>query len=234
MNLKKAISLVELSIALAVIGLLLGAVVGGFSVKKSAELRGIMNDISVFQNAIEGFDSKYGQLPGDFNYAYSYWGATCAGSAGDCEGDNNSQIDLGSNTFSEAYRAWQHLNLSNFLEGGYTGVATGTQADIGVNVPAAKRNKIGYSLGYADTGEGSRNEISIGAFLAGNVNLNAALTPSEAITIDKKMDDGTPNTGFVHGVDGNDAASNCTNATATTYLIATTTLSCRLTFPVKP
>lgn len=247
----QGVSLAELSIVMVVIGLLLTAVVGGLSIRKSAEMRGFMTEISSFQIAIEGFDSKYSDLPGDMSDAYTYWTSSCAASASLCNGDSDSRIEVGPgddiaanetsitlDTDAETFRAWQHLTLSGFQGGGFTGVAgTGNiQADIGINIPESKRIKVGYSISYDNTGDGNRNEINLGAFYGTHLNTNSALTPSEAFAIDSKMDDGIPETGAVHGIDGNDAtAEDCVtgSGSSSTYTITVKTFSCRQTFPAK-
>lgn len=244
----RGVSLAELSIVIAIIGLILAAVVGGIGIRKSAEIRGFMTDISSFQVAIEGFDSKYNNLPGDMSDAYTYWATSCANSGSPstdttrCNGNGDGKIDFSSadgGLDSESYRAWQHLVLADFLGGGYSGIAatSAAQADIGINVPASKRTKVGYSISYSDTGDGSRNEINLGSFYAAHVNTNAALTPAEALAIDNKIDDGVPATGIVHGVDGSDVSSgSCVtgSGSSSTYTITVTTLACRLSFPAKP
>ncbi len=253
-NNNKGVSLAELSIVLAVIGLLLAAVIGGLGIRKSSELRGFMTDISGFQVSIEGFDSKYSDLPGDMSDAFTYWnGSSCsaAGTNTECNGDSDGRIEIGpgssvssnetvisSVSDVEAFRAWQHLVLSEFLTGNYTGIATTPsggsnkkQTDIGVNIPASKRVKVGYSIAYSSARD--RNEITVGAFYSDNLNTNAALTPTEALAIDKKIDDGVPTTGLVYGFDGSDVtATNCVLTGA--YNIANTAAACIATFPAKP
>lgn len=241
----KGASLVELSVVLTIIGLLLAATVQGISLRKSAEVRSFMTDVNVFQNAIGGFYAKYNAIPGDMSDAYTYWSTNCVPSSGDatadaalCNGNGNGQITVDSGgTDSEAFRAWQHLVLSEFLEGAYPGTATGTQANIGINVPGSRRTTVGYSFAYATTGSaGNRNEISLGGFVSSAVNTGPALLPSEALSIDLKLDDGIPATGAVFSVDGAGVtAGNCMSGSgsSSTYTVATTTISCRMTFPVK-
>lgn len=244
---RRGVSLVELSVVIAVIGLLLAAVVAGLGIRKSAEMRGMLTEVSGFQSSIESFFSKYNTLPGDMPDAHTYWdnGAnTVCGTATQCNGNNNGRIELNASDGldSESYRAWQHLVLSDFLSGGYTGTATTSniQADIGINVPASKRTKVGYNITYSNTGDGSRSEIMLGAFYASNINSNAAITPAEALAIDLKLDDGVPATGLVHGVDGSDmvlsgdadgTGNNCRLSGA--YNTANTAVACTSTFPAK-
>ncbi len=241
MNNNKGISMVELAIVLVIIGLLFAAVAEGVNIRKSSELTSFLSDISGFQVGIEGFDLKYRDLPGDMGDAFTYWDDGANGVCGistECNGDANGNIDLSttSGTDNEAYRAWQHLVLGGFLEGGYTGVATTAnyQADIGINVPASRRDKVGYALYYNNTGGGSsRNEIKLGAFKSSNVNNNSAVTPAEALALDKKSDDGVPGTGIIKAADAADAtATNCVNSSA--YNTTITITSCIMAFPINP
>jgi type II secretory pathway pseudopilin PulG len=246
MKSNKAVSLVELAIVLTVIGLLVAAVTAGVSIRKSSELRSFMTQITGFQLAIEGFDNKYSDLPGDMSDAFTYWGGTlCSASstASQCNGDSDSRIENGPGTSAgtneidvsvaadiESYRAWQHLVLSEFLDGGYSGVGGG--AVIGINIPESKRIKVGYTIAFNATR--ARNEIMLGAFnaTANALNTNAALTPIEALTIDKKNDDGAPSTGLVYGIDGLDVtATNCVTGGA--YNIAIANASCVVIFPAR-
>jgi prepilin-type N-terminal cleavage/methylation domain-containing protein len=106
--LARGMSLVELSIVMVIIGLLIGAVVGGLSVKKSSELRSIITQIDQFRVAISGFQDKYGDLPGDMPDAHSYWdngSNTVCGTSAECNGNGNGAIEFqSSNTDNENIR----------------------------------------------------------------------------------------------------------------------------------
>ena len=56
---------VELSIVLAIIGLLVGGVLVGRDLIKAAEIRGHVQQIEKYNAAANTFRSKYGGLPGD-------------------------------------------------------------------------------------------------------------------------------------------------------------------------
>jgi hypothetical protein len=226
----KAVSLMELSASIAIIGILLGVIVEGVSIRKSSEIRGFMIDIAGFQVAFQGFTDKYTDWPGDMSSATSYWQATS-------NGDSNGQIEIyNASGKDETFTSWQQLSLSKFIGGSYSGNATNSQADIGLNVPAAKRVAVGYYIAYANTGDGARNEIGLGKFLAAHTNSDSALTPAEALAIDNKMDNGIPQTGIVHGIDGSDAAGKCVSGTGVSskYNTSVKALSCIQTFNAIP
>jgi len=227
----KGVSLLELSASIAVIGVLLGVIVEGVSIRKASEIRGFMMDVSSFQVAVQGFTAKYTDWPGDMSNANTYWTTTA-------NGDGNGQVDVSNSASNnETFTAWQQLSLSQFIGGSYSGTATGVQADIGINVPAANRAAVGYYIVYANTGDGIRNEIGLGKFWATHTNSNAALTQAEAFAIDKKMDDGTPQTGLIHGLDGSDVtAGTCLSGSgsSSTYNTSSKTFSCIQTFNAIP
>ena len=95
-------SLLEISIVLAVVGMLSGGVLAGQSLIKAAELRTVMTELREYQTAINIFKEKYFALPGDMSNATEFWGklnSTCtthAGTAnadGVCNGNGNGTID---------------------------------------------------------------------------------------------------------------------------------------------
>lgn len=228
---RKAFSLVELAISILVIGLLITITVGGLSIQKSSEIRGMITDVQQFQLAVENFNLQYESLPGDMDNATDYWSASA-------NGDGDDTIEYPSSGNIEALRAWQQLALAGLIEGGYTGTAGdgADQADIGINVPSSHRAKVGYNIMTGNlSGGDDRHEIRIGSFDAGEKNQNAALTPQEARSIDAKLDDGNPADGTVFGLKGTDIASElCQNASGDDYRITQDSKTCVLAFPAFP
>jgi len=129
---KRAFSLVELSIVLVILGLLVGGVLSGKALIKSAETRKYLTDADSIRSAYNQFREKYMTLPGDMNNATQFWGPKTAvvcwsGIAGDyteptktCNGNGNGIIEThigymlgnssGGNT-DETFYIWQHLSL---------------------------------------------------------------------------------------------------------------------------
>lgn len=228
---QKGASLTEMAIVVAIIALILTLVASGINVRKASQLRSFVSDINSFQISIESFVSKYSELPGDMSDATEYWGADTA------NGDGDDFIEYPTTGNMEALRAWQHLNLAGFIDGGLSGFATNAnQADIGINIPKSKRTKVGYYLIYQNSvGEGSRNEIVLGAFNATNPNNNSALTTTEANSIDRKLDDGNPTDGLVYGYNGaNAGANNCQNVAGDEYLLTQEDQICIMSFAATP
>lgn len=245
-------TLVELSIAMIIIALLLAGVAIGSSIIKQSALRSIITDLKEYESSVQSFREKYSALPGDFSNAYAIWGATCDSTAGDCNGDGNGTIDLSgsmaSDETNESFRAWQHLMLAGLIKGNYTGIAgtnaSGNQANIGTNVPAAK-----YNSGSAGAGYGLRSQssafsytgvtavmklyISVGASTTNALATAVVFLPDEAKSIDDKMDDGRPGSGVLIGDPGGAPACSDVAAVATAiYNTTVTTAQCALYYEV--
>jgi len=203
------VSLVELSIVIVIIGLILGAVAGGISIRKAAELRSIITEYDRLQVAFSGFEDKYRDLPGDMPDAHDYWDdgvdGVC-GTAAQCNGDGDGTIDLGSDDDErEVWRLWQHLSLAGFIEGTYTGIG-GAGLDLGKSLMSKfsnagfhseHRNGGAYSFGRS----GNILELAKANTVANS--WTGILSVIQAKTIDNKMDDGIANKGRLYGIDGN-------------------------------
>lgn len=212
---RKAFSLVELSIALVIIGLIVGGIIAGRGMIRSGELKSVAADFNRYQSAILAFKDKYDALPGDMPDATSYWaaldgstgltaGCYTASSTGTatCNGDGDDTVDYdGSRLYSEPARAWQHLSNAGLIEGKFTG-ANGSCV-LGTTCPKSKIDATGFSFIFIPTSGTFSNELFSAGFSSNhltfgkvsNFTRSPALTPSEASAIDTKMDDGKPDNG---------------------------------------
>lgn len=66
---QKGFTLVEIAIVLVIIGLLLGGVLKGQELIKSAKIKSTIQEVKSLQAGIYSFQDKYKFLPGDFNKA---------------------------------------------------------------------------------------------------------------------------------------------------------------------
>jgi prepilin-type N-terminal cleavage/methylation domain-containing protein len=189
----RAFSLVEMSIVIAIIGLLVGGIMGGRNLIQAAQLRSVMTDANHYLSAAKQFRTQYNYLPGDMLTATSYWSGVVTGN-----GDGDGTI-----TGDERYRFWQVLNLAGYVEDAYTGADAGTpDFKLGTNVPASRINNAGFSFYYENfVGSDETYNLNIGNLLSfgeeqtAGPPISAALIPNDAFNIDSKMDDGNPGSG---------------------------------------
>lgn len=188
-HMKKAFSLVELSIVLVILGLLTGGILGGQALIRAAELRSISTDLTNYQTAIHTFKDKYFAMPGDMPNALLFWPAdtplNCANSGPGqvprretCNGNGNGIID--GVQLQEAWRFWQHLSNAELISGmfsGHTAVNLGPDlnifgapapacpcfnAKVAVNVPLTKFSNVGPMMMYDDNADGTEYSPLVG------------------------------------------------------------------------
>jgi prepilin-type N-terminal cleavage/methylation domain-containing protein len=205
-----AFTLVELSIVLAIVGLVVGGIMAGTGMLKQSELKSATAEYSKYSAAVAQFNQQYGGLPGDLLDATNYWGddnAACAdatvtdGTPGTCNGDSDGDMSDG----DEPYRAWQQLVLANFISGSFTGVISGGGAVPGTNTPKSAISSAGWSFGNKattaananDYDNGLSNFLALGAPIASALTQAAAITPQDAWQVDTKFDDGSPSLGRI-------------------------------------
>lgn len=224
---KKAFSLVELSIVLVILGLLTGGILGGQSLIRAAELRSVSTDYARYATAIYSFRDKYFAIPGDMSNATAFWGkdaASCNGDIGTamvpgaCNGNGDGIVytNVVAGAPTEQLQAWKHLALAGLIEGSFTGLeAPGTGGPTpGVNVPRGRISSTNYTLLYENYVPGDAfntamnygNRLDFGgasSFHSGT----PALRPEEAWNIDTKMDDGRPGQGRLMAVYWDDCST---------------------------
>jgi prepilin-type N-terminal cleavage/methylation domain-containing protein len=231
---QKGFTLVELSIVVLIIALLVAGVMSGKTLMRQASLRAVVRDLYALQTEANMFKNKYYQYPGDFNNAYAYWAATCAGSAAACNGTGDGKIATVT-TYQEEYMSFKHLLLGGFIKGAYTGTYTNPPVP-NRNVPSSPVSGAGYSIAYTDaTYYGNQwDATSAGNFLffgkpSTDIMRASAITPAEMYSMDEKMDDKLPHSGVLQvGI----LASGCTAAATspTTYALSATTDLCAVKF----
>lgn len=216
---RKGFSLVELSIVLAIIGLVVGGVMVGSNLIRSAEVRGVITMSQQYKDAMLAFRSKYSAWPGDMSDATSYWGirdgatgndATCfdagtpAGSTGTCNGNGDGIIYSNGGTYiNERPQTWQHLAYAGLIEGqydGYYGTIASSLRRPGANMPTSHIQN-SYFESYTKTPQSGHLHYFDNDSYHTGVHFGSTtgfpLTPEEAWNIDLKVDDGKPGTGSI-------------------------------------
>lgn len=217
---EKGFTLVELSIALVIIGLLIGGILVGQSMIQTANTHTIIRTMQQYQIAIGQFYNVYKNYPGDAPVTLG----TC--SAGN--GNNYTGMAGSSPDWYEMYSAFGALAAAGMTSNGFT--CTGVQWNLpssavpGVNIPALP-DKGAFTMTSATTNGGhplSGPFIGVVAFpychyalLAGRATgfygySNSYLTPSAALAIDQKIDDGNAITGYVLNGNGSGVSGGAT------------------------
>ncbi len=125
-------TLIELSIVLVIIGLLVGGVLVGKDLIKSAEIRAQIKQIDEFKTATNAFKTKYGYLPGDmppsetaqlgfFTFTGPYAGKICNVNAFVALAFGNNDGSISPN---ESIVFFQHLSQAKLVAGEYGGSPT--------------------------------------------------------------------------------------------------------------
>jgi len=175
-------TLVEVAIVLVIIGLILGGVFKGQELIDSARVRSLATEVSGIRTAWYSFQERYRAIPGDFPNA-----GTQIDSAA-LPGNGNGRIDDG----KERAGVWQQMALAGFITGSFDGSqqAAGSATDVECGPNTCPKNpfsgyyKISYSAQAADV-SGPAHEI-----FTGN-----QIPVSILSQLDRKLDDGRPNTG---------------------------------------
>lgn len=218
-------TLVEISIVLAIIGLLVGGIMAGQSLTRSAQVRSVATDIGTYTTAFNQFMTEFSALPGDMVNATTYWGsangngttAACYSASktteATCNGNGNSVIYVTNPATAaldstEQFLAWQHLANAGLIGGRYTGVtnvAGGYGIVAGQNTPASKLPNGAWMLFTSNACADAGNvDYFVGCYKTalhfGGQNNNyhpgtGIITPAEAYSIDRKLDDGQPGNG---------------------------------------
>ncbi|MES2985340.1 MAG: prepilin-type N-terminal cleavage/methylation domain-containing protein [Pseudomonadota bacterium] len=234
---RRAFSLVELSIVLVIIGLLVGGVLSGRALIRANELRAVPVEYGKFFVASQAFRDRFSYIAGDIPTATNYWGAmaACPGDyttpstdTATCNGDGNGAI-----ASRERYRFWHHLANAGMIEGRYTGVPVAVTVALltaGIDTPLSKIGGV-QVLKLSDNGAGvmlaTDPRHAIIFFGAASTSASAAvpiLSPEEAWSIDTKMDDGLPGKGTMMNYNNtHTTVGSCvTSATADTATYALT------------
>lgn len=173
-------TLIEMSVVLVILGLLVGGILGGKSLIKSAELRGVIREAEQYQLALNNFVLRYEQYPGDMVDATEIWGVAHANAAtckamdksdvdGTCNGNGDMEIGgAGAVLWPEHYLFWHHLQKAGLILGEYSGTwDEGCGAGPGnclyahtpgLNCPdSAKGEHIGWAVYFKDFSDGSES-----------------------------------------------------------------------------
>lgn len=214
-------TLVELAIVMVIIGLLMGGILKGQELIANAKVSATVSQVKGVDAAINSFFDKYNAYPGDIiNPQARLPGCTDAPCTGNGTGGviGNARIEGGNVATSpalanEAGKMFVHLQAADLV----SGITPANGTVFGGVFPTVRA---GGGMWVAYTTNGLANSLPAGkhyAALAGTTgavaNGDGALNASTAAQIDRKLDDGSPNSGTVQTV-----GTNCFTGTGATAI----------------
>ncbi|MEM7540797.1 MAG: prepilin-type N-terminal cleavage/methylation domain-containing protein [Pseudomonadota bacterium] len=206
---QRGFTLVEMAIVLVIIGLLLGGILKGQELITSARVRNIADQNSGVQAAYYGFIDRYRQVPGDWTQANAVQSIPGVNTGGDASGRLDS-----ADPWDEGLALWEHLSKSGFIQGNYIG---GTGQPAADETDKAPRNAFNgflmlyFNDDYDDPSPAEKLNLVLGSGIPVNV----------LAELDRKIDDGLPQTGVLRhaltsGADFNtvgQSSADCINTT---------------------
>lgn len=204
LRLKSGFTLVELAIVIVITGLLVGGVLAGQELIKQAEIIKAASDINDMVLSKNVFQTKYGQLPGDFDKATSFF-PDCVIDTPNlmlCNGDGDGTFwSIGQ---KEDNYYWHHLSLSGLIKGLYL-----PQDDFDTDFEKYFPKLMNVYPVIATSWFGLQEDF--GFFSDGNYFMfmqpsSISVKSQKIYFLDKKIDDGDANKGLmrVNRADGSD------------------------------
>lgn len=216
-------TLVELSIVLVIIGLIIGGVLVGRDLISTAQVRSQISQLEKFKTAMNTFRGKYGYLPGDIPAATAaqFSLTTRSGNRGDGDGNGILETTGGGGignmvAAGETGMFWVDLSSAGLIAGGFNSANAGSTnvsaSQLPSYLPTASVGGGNYVYVYSGGGWNSSAWISNNINYFGISSLSGTINPgwpistsnvmavSQAYNIDKKIDDGLPQTGKVLAV----------------------------------
>jgi prepilin-type N-terminal cleavage/methylation domain-containing protein len=220
-------TLIELSIVLVIIGLIVGGILTGSSLIDAAAQRAQVAQITKYNTAVNTFRNKFGGLPGDLpDPMATQFGFQSRGTSRG-QGDGNGIIEGdgsgvaadfygGAESAGETTVFWVDLSQAGLIDGGFntatccttSGLITGS-TNLSKYFPNAKIGNGNYVSIWSggpgsNTGTGDGNNyfavsgiIDINDANYDSIDTSTLLTVQQAYNIDKKVDDGLPQSGSV-------------------------------------
>jgi prepilin-type N-terminal cleavage/methylation domain-containing protein len=181
-KINRGFSLIEVAIAVVVIGLITSFALKGKELVNSAKLRSVIDQTSMFKIAVQGFFDKYGALPGDFSAAHESISDTVQ------NGSGSGAIE----SIDDAKRFWQHLIAADLLS-----------VELVNGFPVSKLG--GYYTVSSNIADHPGVWIVLCKGTTDNQSFSGILSPEDAYIIDKNNDTGSPTTGEIRAIKAADA-----------------------------
>lgn len=201
---RQGFSLFEISIVLAIVGLMVGGVLLGRDLVQAARLKTVTNDLRLYETAFYAFQQKYNAIPGDMTNASRFWPAATDG--------NGDGLIFDSGTNCEDVFFFEHLSYAGMAPFMPVGCPVDEQ-ELGVHVPKGPFDDQGYRAESSPCDAGGcvvkynrRGLNFIAASLIGTGDLAGPFFSAMAAwSIDTKIDDGLPVTGKISATGRDDS-----------------------------
>lgn len=187
-------SLIEVAIAVVVIGIITGFALKGRDLLQTVKLRSVISQVNTIKIATQIFIDRYGVFPGALVNANEILGENVP------NGTGNSSLSQK----EDAIRFWQQLSAAGII-------TLSTNAGF----PTNKLGGIFTVSSEIDAYPGTW--IILCGSTEDNKNFTGIITPEEAAFIDKECDTGDPTTGDVHVLKASNATSDCVSGNKYNY-----------------
>jgi prepilin-type N-terminal cleavage/methylation domain-containing protein len=195
---QEGFSLIESAIVLVIMGFLIGGILKGKDLIESARLKRVIAQLNEYRLGTSAFLDRYDALPGDFSKASTLIDQRLQ------NGNGNGLIDgAGLASGSEALNFWTHLSAAGLI-GSPGPQQTETIGEFGKGAPEAS---IGGGFTVENNPQGLGGLWFILGEKVGDHGDGGLLTPAQAQSIDKKLDNGQATSGKVRAMDGSDTSS---------------------------
>ena len=176
---RRGFTLVEIAIVLVIIGLLLGGVLKGQELINNAKVRAITDRQNSLKVAWFAFIDRFGGLPGDYAQAHIYI-------TGAQPGGGDATL-----TESESVQAFQHMNSAGYLRCPQCTETSITAVPNGQNSPTNTYGGV-MSIWHDASYYATRSSVGSRRLM---VHTGPRVPSNILAEVDRKIDDGTPNTG---------------------------------------
>lgn len=190
---QRGFTLIEMSVVLVIIGLLIGGILQGQEMIKNTRIKTTVAQVDAATAAVQAFDDKFGELPGDADTAATVLGVTAGnGNGGIANAGAASYSVAATAAAAEGPFVWEHLNIAGYIQGSEDNGGWQMQAKMdGVFLEV-------LSVAYSATED--HLVVRMRGDFAGAP--TAGLLVEDAFALDNKYDDGVPETGRYRATGG--------------------------------
>lgn len=192
---QQGFTLVELAVALTIIALIIGGILMGADLVKSAEVRAAAHEMQALRSGYITFQEKYRCIPGDCDYATRFLEVAVNGDGNKLIGCDGPQPECTATT-PEHEEAFNQMMGAGLLRSGTVGDGEYMTAKINECQFFILEHRHSPTQLYA---AGTMNYLRINQNMTDGTH-GDCLSPQQAFNLDEKMDDGRASTGRILGV----------------------------------